>query len=92
MHRFLEVKKVNSNYINKTLIKMRYGGKSNRNLFEIIKQNIQTIEALVFYTFIENRGKDLTDKTTYCESIWTHKTRFDSIAFACPFTKYSWNI
>jgi len=46
MHRFLEVKKVNSNYINKTLIKMRYGGKSNKNLFEIIKQNIQILNFL----------------------------------------------
>ena len=35
MYRFLELKKVNNKYINKILIKMRYGGQSNKNFFEI---------------------------------------------------------
>ena len=46
MYRFLELKKVNSKYIKKVLIKMRYGGKSNNNIIEIIKQNIQILKFL----------------------------------------------
>ena len=46
MYKFLEVKKVNSKYINKILIKMRYGGKSNNNIFEIFKQNLQILKFL----------------------------------------------
>lgn len=46
MYRFLELKKVNNKYINKILIKMRYGGKSNKNFFEILKQNFQILNFL----------------------------------------------
>jgi len=46
MHKFLELKKVNNRYINKVLIKMRYGGKSNNNIIEIIKQNIEILKFL----------------------------------------------
>tara|TARA_B110000971_G_C20006898_1_gene499600 strand:- start:1280 stop:2035 length:756 start_codon:yes stop_codon:yes gene_type:complete len=46
MYRFLELKKVNSKYINKILIKMRYGGQSNKNLFDIFKQNMQILNFL----------------------------------------------
>ena len=46
MYRFLELKKVNSKYINKILIKMRYGGQSNKNFFGILKQNLQILNFL----------------------------------------------
>ena len=46
MYRFLELKKVNYKYINKTLIKMRYGGKSNNSIFQIFRQNLQIINFL----------------------------------------------
>ena len=46
MYRFLELKKVDNKYINKILIKMRYGGKSNKNFFEILKQNFQILNFL----------------------------------------------
>ena len=46
MYKFLELKKVNSMHISKVLIKMRYGGKSNNNIIEIIKQNIQILKFL----------------------------------------------
>ena len=46
MYKFLELKKVNSRHISKVLIKMRYGGKSNNNIIEIIKQNIQILKFL----------------------------------------------
>ena len=39
-------KKIKSQYINKTLIKMRYGGKSNKNILEIIKQNLRILKIL----------------------------------------------
>ena len=46
MFRFLEINKVESKYINKILVKMRYGGASNKNIFSIIKQNIQILRFL----------------------------------------------
>ena len=46
MYRFLELKKVNSKYINKIFIKMRYGGQSNKNFFGILKQNLQILNFL----------------------------------------------
>ena len=46
MYRFLETYSVKSKYINKTLVKMRYGGASNKNIFSIIKQNIQILRFL----------------------------------------------
>ena len=46
MFRFLETKKYKSFYLNKKLIKMRYGGASNKNLISIINQNIVIINFL----------------------------------------------
>ena len=46
MHRFLEIKKYDFFYLDKVLVRMRYGGKSNRNLFSIINQNFQIIKFL----------------------------------------------
>ena len=46
MYKFLELKKVNSKHISKILIKMRYGGKSNNNIIEIINQNIEILKFL----------------------------------------------
>ena len=40
MFRFLETKKYKSFYLNKILIKMRYGGASNKSIISIINQNI----------------------------------------------------
>ena len=46
MFRFLETNKIRSKYINKTLVKMRYGGTSNKNIFSIINQNIKILRFL----------------------------------------------
>jgi glycosyltransferase involved in cell wall biosynthesis len=46
MFRFLNIYNVKSEYLNKTLVKMRYGGASNKDIFSIIKQNIQIIKFL----------------------------------------------
>jgi len=46
MFRFLETYQIKSKYINKTLVKMRYGGASNKNISSIISQNIQILKFL----------------------------------------------
>tara|TARA_B100001093_G_C26711376_1_gene963570 strand:+ start:134 stop:889 length:756 start_codon:yes stop_codon:yes gene_type:complete len=46
MHRLLQINKIKSYYLNKTLVSMRYGGKSNKNIKNIIKQNIEIIKFL----------------------------------------------
>jgi glycosyltransferase len=46
MFRFLNTNNVKSKYLDKTLVKMRYGGASNKNILSIIKQNIQIIKFL----------------------------------------------
>ena len=46
MFRFLNIQNVKSKYLNKTLVKMRYGGASNKNIFSVIKQNIQILQFL----------------------------------------------
>ena len=46
MFRFLETYQIRSKYINKTLVKMRYGGASNKNISSIISQNIQILRFL----------------------------------------------
>lgn len=46
MHRMLEKHKVSNYYVNKVLIKMRYGGTSNKNLSQIARQNIQSLKFL----------------------------------------------
>ena len=46
MFRFLEIHKIKSKYVNKIMVKMRYGGTSNKNFFSIIKQNIQILKFL----------------------------------------------
>ena len=33
-------------YLNKTLVKMRYGGASNRNILSIIEQNLKILKFL----------------------------------------------
>ncbi len=46
MHRFLENFNINFYYLHETLIKMRYGGKSNKSIMNIIKQNFEIIKFL----------------------------------------------
>jgi glycosyltransferase involved in cell wall biosynthesis len=46
MFRFLNTHNLKFKYLNKTLIKMRYGGASNKDVFSIIKQNVQIIKFL----------------------------------------------
>ena len=46
MFRFLEKNKISSYHINKTLVTMRTGGKSNKNINEIIKQNLKILQIL----------------------------------------------
>ncbi len=46
MFRFLELHKVKSRYLNNTMIIMRTGGASNKNIYEIFKQNIRLLEIL----------------------------------------------
>ena len=46
MFRFLNTYNVKSEYLNKVLVKMRYGGASNKDIFSIIKQNIQIMKFL----------------------------------------------
>ena len=46
MHRFMQIFKINFYYLNETLVKMRYGGKSNRNITSIIRQNLEIIKFL----------------------------------------------
>lgn len=46
MYRFLEKNKINFFYLNKILIKMRYGGKSNNSIISIFEQNMQIIKFL----------------------------------------------
>ena len=46
MHRLLQKKKVSFKYINKILVKMRYGGKSNESAKAIIYQNMSIIKFL----------------------------------------------
>jgi len=68
MHRFLETNKISSFYLNKILIKMRYGGKSNKKLSSILSQNLaivnflginkSLIKVLLFFFYkIINRSK-----------------------------------
>ncbi len=46
MYRYLELNNLKSKYINKTLVKMRYGGASNKNFLSIYNQNIQVLRSL----------------------------------------------
>ena len=46
MHRFMQIFKINFYYLNETLVKMRYGGKSNSNIMSIIRQNLEIIKFL----------------------------------------------
>ena len=46
MHRFLQVRKFKSYFLNKALVVMRYGGASNNNIKNIIKQNLVTLNFL----------------------------------------------
>lgn len=68
MYRFLEINKISSFYINKILVKMRYGGKSNKKISSILSQNLaivnflginkSLIKVLLFFFYkIINRSK-----------------------------------
>ncbi len=46
MYRMLEKHKISNQYLNKVLVKMRYGGKSNNSVFQIFKQNLQIFKFL----------------------------------------------
>jgi glycosyltransferase len=46
MYRFLEINNIYSIYLNYILVRMRYGGKSNKSFSSILKQNIQIIRFL----------------------------------------------
>ena len=46
MYRMLEKHKISNQYLNKILVKMRYGGKSNNSLFQIFRQNLQILKFL----------------------------------------------
>ena len=46
MYRFLEKNRLSNDYIDKTLVTMRLGGKSNKNLLEIIRQNLIILDIL----------------------------------------------
>ena len=73
MHRFLEIYNIKNIYIDKILIKMRYGGGSNNSFRNILKQNYSIIKFLkidrnifkllkfLFFKFI-NRAFQILDK------------------------------
>lgn len=46
MYRFLEKKKIKNIYIDEIFIKMRYGGKSNNSMIEVLRQNIKILHFL----------------------------------------------
>ena len=46
MYRYLIKKKITKTYVDSFFIKMRYGGKSNKNLTSILGQNIQILKIL----------------------------------------------
>ena len=49
MYRYLEIFKFKFYYLNKVLIAMRYGGSSNKNIKNIISQNMQILKFLKIY-------------------------------------------
>ena len=46
MFRFLIKHKISSRHLNRILIKMRYGGVSNKKLISILKQNLKILQIL----------------------------------------------
>ena len=54
MMRFIEVKKINTHYMSEVLVKMRMGGISNKNLKNIVKLNIEILNALKSYNLPYN--------------------------------------
>jgi len=46
MFRYLVKKKISQKYVNTFFVKMRFGGKSNKNFSAILKQNIQILKIL----------------------------------------------
>ena len=46
MYRFLEKNDVKNKYINKTLVTMRYGGSSNKTIYNILNQNLSITRVL----------------------------------------------
>ena len=49
MFRMLEIRKCTFLYLDKTFIKMRYGGSSNKSFSNIIKQNLNILKILGIY-------------------------------------------
>ena len=73
MFRFLEINKIKSKNIDKTLVTMRYGGASNKNFETILSQNFAILNILginrnffkiVFFIFSKfiNRLKQFFNK------------------------------
>ena len=52
--RFLEVHKINVQYIPEVWVKMRMGGLSNKNFLSIIKQNREILHALKKHKLLNN--------------------------------------
>ena len=46
MHRFLEVHQLKNVFVDSFYVKMRLGGKSNKSIINIIKQNLKIISIL----------------------------------------------
>ncbi len=46
MYRFLQIFKINFYYLNETLVRMRHGGKSNKSILGVIRQNLEIIKFL----------------------------------------------
>ena len=78
MFRLLEKNQVSSKYINKVLVTMRYGGASNKNLLNIIKQNLTILKILgieknyikiikLIYFKFKERLKQFFTKPKNCE-------------------------
>ena len=46
LFRFLEIHKIKSYFLDRTMVIMRTGGASNKNVYEIIKQNMVLLKIL----------------------------------------------
>ena len=54
MMRFLEIQKIHVCYISEVWIKMRIGGTTNKNLMNILKQNMEVLNALKGHNLVYN--------------------------------------
>ena len=62
MMRFLEVHKIKTRYIPEIWVKMRSGGTTNKNFTNILKQNIEILNALKNHKLSNNRFKFFVNK------------------------------